>query len=155
MRLEDLDVRDRAILRVMQEEGRLTNADLADRVGLSPSACLRRLKLLEESGLVAGYAMILDQKACGLPGTAFVSITLDQQGRQALDAFEAAVRSVPEILECHLLAGASDYLVRVVYRDAADLERIHTEILTRLPGVVRVNSTLTLREVKKTTRLPV
>lgn len=155
MRLDDLDARDRAILRVMQQDGRLTNAELAERVGLSPSACLRRLKLLEESGLVAGYAMILDQKACGLPGTAFVFITLDQQGRQALDTFEAAVRGVPEILECHLLAGASDYLVRVVFRDAADLERIHTEILTRLPGVVRVNSTLTLREVKKTTRLPV
>jgi Lrp/AsnC family leucine-responsive transcriptional regulator len=155
MRLDDLDARDRAILRVMQQDGRLTNAELAERVGLSPSACLRRLKLLEDSGLVAGYAMILDQKACGLPGTAFVFITLDQQGRQALDTFEAAVRGVPEILECHLLAGASDYLVRVVFRDAADLERIHTEILTRLPGVVRVNSTLTLREVKKTTRLPV
>jgi len=155
MRMNDLDGRDRAILRVLQEDGRLTNAELADKVGLSPSACLRRVRLLEDSGLVAGYAMILDQKACGLPGTAFVFITLDQQGRQALDAFEDAIRAVPEILECYLLAGQSDYLVRVVYRDAADLERIHTETLTRLPGVVRVNSTLTLRQVKKTTRLPV
>ena len=155
MRISDLDSRDRAILRVLQEDGRLSNVELADRVGLSPSACLRRVRLLEESGLIAGFAMILDQKACGFPGTAFVSITLDQQGRQALDAFEEAVRAVPEIPECHLLAGQSDYLVRVVYRDAADLERIHTEILTRLPGVVRVNSTMALREVKRTTALPV
>ncbi|MEJ8571662.1 Lrp/AsnC family transcriptional regulator [Microbaculum marinum] len=155
MRQPELDDRDRAILRALQEDGRLSNTDLADRVGLSPSACLRRVRILEESGLVAGYAMILDQKAFGFPGTAFVSITLDQQGRQALDAFESAVRAVPEIPECHLLAGQSDYLVRVVYRDAADLERIHTEILTRLPGVVRITSTLALREVKKTTRLPV
>jgi Lrp/AsnC family transcriptional regulator, leucine-responsive regulatory protein len=155
MPIIEMDARDRAILRVLQEDGRLTNSELADRVGLSPSACLRRVRILEESGLVAGYAMILDQKACGLPGTAFVFITLDQQGRQALDAFEDAIRAVPEIPECHLLAGQSDYLVRVVYRDAADLERIHTEILTRLPGVMRVNSTMALRQVKRTTALPV
>lgn len=154
MPIANLDALDRAILRFLQEHGRMANAELAARVGLSPSACLRRVRALEESGLVAGYAMVLDQKACGLPGNAFVFITLDQQGRQALDAFERAVRVVPEIVECHLLAGQSDYLVRVVHRDAADLERIHTEILTRLPGVVRVNSTLALRTVKRTTRLP-
>jgi len=155
MQTIDLDARDRAILRALQSNGRLTNSELADRVGLSPSACLRRVRLLEESGLIAGYAMILDQRACGLPGTAFIFITLDQQGRQALDAFEDAIRAIPEIPECHLLAGQSDYMIRVVYRDAADLERIHTDILTRLPGVVRVNSTMTLREVKRTTELPV
>ena len=155
MQLSDLDSRDRAILRALQRNGRLTNAELAQMVGLSPSACLRRVRLLEEAGLISGYAMLLDQKACGLPGNAFVFITLDQQGRQALDAFEGAIRNIPEVLECHLLAGQSDFLVRIVYRDAADLERIHTEILTRLPGVVRVNSTLSLRTVKKTTELPV
>lgn len=155
MREIEIDERDRAILRVLQQDGRLTNAELAERVGLSPSACLRRLRRLEDSGLVAGYALILDQKAWGLPGTAFVFITLDQQGRQALDAFEAEVSKVPEIVECYLLAGQSDYLVRVVHRDAADLERIHTRIITRLPGVMRVNSTLALRTVKKTTELPV
>ncbi len=155
MQTIDLDARDRAILRALQSNGRLTNSELADRVGLSPSACLRRVRLLEESGLIAGYAMILNQRACGLPGTAFIFITLDQQGRQALDAFEEAIRAIPEIPECHLLAGQSDYMIRVVYRDAADLERIHTDILTRLPGVVRVNSTMTLREVKRTTELPV
>ena len=155
MRTSDLDARDRAILRALQRNGRLANAELAGMVGLSPSACLRRVRLLEEAGIIQGYAMLLDPRTCGLPGTAFVFVTLDQQGRQALDAFEAAVRTVPEILECYLLAGQSDFLVRVVYADAGDFERIHTEILTRLPGVVRVNSTLSLRTVKKTTELPV
>jgi DNA-binding Lrp family transcriptional regulator len=135
-------------------DGRLTNADLAERVHLSPSACLRRVRALEESGLIAGYAMLLDPAAAGLPGAAFISVTLDQQGRAALDRFEAQVRRHPEIIECYLLAGAADYLLRVAYRDAHDFERIHTEIITRLPGVSRVQSTMTLRTVKKTTALP-
>ena len=151
----DLDTLDRAILRELQRNGRLTNVELADKVGLSASACLRRVKLLEERGLIASYAAVLDQRACGLPGTAFVHISLEQQGRMALDAFERAVARVPEILECHLLAGQADYLVRVVYRDAGDLERIHSETLTQLPGVTRVQSTLTLRTVQKTTALPI
>ena len=128
--------------------------ELAEQVNLSPSACLRRLKILEQSGLVAGYAMVLDEKACGKPGTAFVHVSLDQQGRQALDNFEAAVLKVPEVMECYLLAGEADYLIRVIYSDAADFERIHTETLTRLPGVVRVHSTLALRTVKRTTAIP-
>ncbi|MFN0262701.1 Lrp/AsnC family transcriptional regulator [Tepidamorphus sp. 3E244] len=150
-----LDTVDRAILLALQKDGRISNSDLAERVGLSQSACLRRVRALEEKGLIGGYAAILDQRACGLPGTAFVHISLEQQGRAALDAFERAVARVPEILECHLLAGQSDFLVRVVYRDADDLERIHTETLTQLPGVTRVQSTLTLRTVKKTTALPI
>ncbi len=155
MQILDLDRRDRAILLALQEDGRLSNVDLAERVNLSPSACLRRIKILEQGGLVDGYAMLLDQKSCGLPGNAFVNITLDQQGRAALDKFEAAIVGVPEILECYLIAGGSDYILRVVYSDAADLERIHMEILTQLPGVTRIQSTLTLRTVKKTTALPI
>ena len=150
-----LDDRDRAILRLLQQDGRLTNVELAERVNLSPSACLRRVKLLEERGLIARYVMLLDPQAAGLPGVAYVLLTLDQQGRAALDAFEAAVQRHPEVSECCLLAGAADYMVRVVYADAADFERIHTEILTQLPGVVRVQSTLALRTVKRTTALPV
>ena len=149
-----LDDRDRAILRLLQQDGRLSNLELAQRINLSPSACLRRVKLLEECGLIARYVMLLDEKLAGLPGTAFVLVTLDQQGRAALDAFEAAVQRHPEVSECCLLAGAADYMVRVVYADAADFERIHTEILTQLPGVVRVQSPLALRTVKKTTALP-
>jgi Lrp/AsnC family transcriptional regulator, leucine-responsive regulatory protein len=154
MPIEEIDDRDRAILRELMRDGRLTNADLAERVHLSPSACLRRVRALEESGLIAGYAMLLDPAAAGLPGAAFISVTLDQQGRAALDRFEAQVRRHPEIIECYLLAGAADYLLRVAYRDAHDFERIHTEIITRLPGVSRVQSTMTLRTVKKTTALP-
>jgi Lrp/AsnC family leucine-responsive transcriptional regulator len=150
-----LDDRDRAILRLLQADGRLSNVELAERVALSPSACLRRVKLLEEAGLIARYVMLLDEKIAGLAGVAFVLVTLDQQGRAALDSFEAAVGRHAEIIECYLLAGAADYMVRVAYRDAADFERIHTEILTQLPGVVRVQSTLALRTVKKTTALPV
>ena len=152
-----LDDRDRAILRLLQADGRLTNLELAQRINLSPSSCLRRVKLLEESGLIARYVMLLDEKLAGLPGTAFVLVTLDQQGRAALDAFELEVKRHPEVTECCLLAGTADYLVRVAYAEAAaaDFERIHTEILTQLPGVVRVQSTLALRTVKKTTALPV
>ena len=155
MRSLDIDDRDRAILRLLMREGRLTNAELAERVNLSPSACLRRVRLLEESGLIAGYVMLLDPVAAGLPGAAFVSVTLDQQGRAMLDRFETAVGRHAEILECYLLAGSADYLMRVAYRDARDFERIHTDILTQLPGVSRVQSTLALRTVKKTTALPV
>ena len=150
-----LDDRDRMILRLLQREGRLSNVELAERVALSPSACLRRVKLLEEGGLIARYVMLLDEKAAGLAGVAFVLVTLDQQGRAALDRFEAAVGRHPEIMECYLLAGTADYMIRVAYADSADFERIHTEILTQLPGVVRVQSTLALRTVKKTTALPV
>jgi len=153
--VEGLDERDRAILRLLQEDGRLSNVELAERVNLSPSACLRRVKLLEERGLIARYVMLLDEKAAGLPGVAFVLVTLDQQGRGALDTFEKAIQRHPEVTECCLLAGAADYMVRVAYADASDFERIHTDVLTQLPGVVRVQSTLALRSVKKTTALPV
>jgi DNA-binding Lrp family transcriptional regulator len=151
----DLDARDRAILRILQQDGRITNADLAERVNLSPSACLRRVKLLEEGGLVKGTVTLLDEAAAGVPGTAFVFVTLDQQGRQSLDAFEEAVLAHPEIMECYLLAGTADYLLRIVFADTADFERIHRNALTTLPGVVRVQSTLALRTVKRTTALPV
>lgn len=150
-----LDDRDRRILSELQADGRLTNAELAERVHLSPSACLRRVNLLMESGLVAGTHLVLDQKAAGFAGTAYVAITLDSQDRARLDAFEAKVRHVPQIQECHLLAGQSDYLLRVIFHDMADLERLHSEVLTRLPGVVRVQSQLTLRTVKRTTKVPV
>ena len=155
MRADEIDERDRAILRALMSDGRLTNLELAERVHLSPSACLRRVRLLEESGLIAGYVMLLDPDVAGLSGAAFVSVTLEQQGRATLDRFEHYVRRHPEIIECYLLAGASDYLLRVAFRDARDFERIHTDILTQLPGVSRVQSTLALRTVKKTTALPV
>ena len=150
----ELEARDRAILRLLQKDAAITNAELAERVNLSPSACLRRVSLLQQRGLVLGTVLLLDEQAIGLSGTAFVSVTLDQQGRQSLDTFEAAVAEHAEILECLVLAGTADYLLRVVYSDTADFERIHRNVVTRLPGVVRVQSTLALRTVKKTTALP-
>lgn len=149
------DTRDRAILTALQKDGRLTNAELAEKANLSPSACLRRTRLLEDAGVIAGYTMLLNAKAVGLSGTAFVQVTLEGQGREELDLFERAVADIPEIMECYLLAGQHDYMLRIAYRDAEDLERLHKDTLTSLPGVDRVQSTLTLRTVKRTTMLPV
>ncbi len=154
-RNDPFDERDRKILRELMRDARLTNAELAERVNLSASACLRRVSQLREAGVIRDYVMLMDPARAGLPGVAFVLVTLDQQGRAALDAFEQASGLQPEILEVYLLAGSADYLVRVAYRDTADFERIHTEILTQLPGVARLQTTLTLRTVKKTTALPI
>ena len=150
----DLDERDILILDALQSDGRLSNAELAERVNLSPSACLRRVNLLMACGLIAGTHLVLDQKEAGYHGTAYVFITLDGQEREKLDAFEKRIKLVPQIQECYLLAGQSDYLLRIVFRDMEDLERLHSEVLTRVPGVMRVQSTLTLRTVKRTTKLP-
>ena len=155
MQTNAIDQRDRAILKELMRDGRLSNVELAERVNLSPSACLRRVRALEESGVIAGYVMLLDTKLAHIAGVAFVSVTLKDQGRATLDKFESAVLRHSEIAECYLLAGTADYLLRVAYRDAADFERIHTKVLTQLPGVLRVQSTLTLRTVKHTTALPV
>lgn len=149
-----LNETDRKILNALQQDGRLSNVELAAKVNLSPSACLRRLHLLLNGALVSGTHLVLDQKAAGFPGTAYVFIALEGQDRQQLDAFEARVMLVPQVQECYLLAGQSDYLLRVVYNGSEDLERLHSEVLTRLPGIRRVQSTLTLRTVKRTTALP-
>jgi DNA-binding Lrp family transcriptional regulator len=155
MQKEATDQRDRAILRELMRNGRLTNAELAERVNLLPSACLRRVRAMEDSGLIAGFVMLLDTARANMPGVAFVSMKLKDQGRTTLDKFETAAQRYPEIVECHLIAGPADYILRVVYRDAADFERIHTRILTQLPCVSRVQSALTLRTVKRTTALPI
>jgi len=155
MQKDAIDQQDRAILRELMRDGRLTNVELAERVNLSPSACLRRVRAMEEAGLIAGYVMLLNTKLANIAGVAFVSVTLKDQGRATLDRFETAAQRHPEIAECYLIAGSADYLLRVAYRDAADFERIHTKVLTQLPGVLRVQSTLTLRTVKQTTALPV
>lgn len=150
-----LDAIDRAILRVLQAEGKLSNVELAQRVHLSPSACLRRVKALEDSGVIAQYVALVDPKAIGQPGTSFTIVNLEKLTQAAMANFEAAVREAPEILDCHYVAGTNDYLIRFTYRDAADLERFHTELLPHLPGVVRSNSMLVLRTVKKTTALAI
>ena len=148
-----LDSIDRAILEALQCDGRLSNVELAQLVHLSPSACLRRVKQLEESGVIAQYVALLNPKAVGRHGTSFTIINLESMNNQQLEAFEQAVRDAPEILDCFYVAGSNDYLLRFAYRDAEDLERFHTEVLMRLPGVARLNSMLVLRTVKKTTAL--
>lgn len=150
-----LDAIDRAILEELQRDCRQSNLDLALRVQLSASACLRRVKALEDAGVIAHYVALLNPKAVGRHGTSYTIINLASTQPQQLDAFEQAVRDMPEILDCFYVAGTNDYLVRFVYRDAEDLERLHTEVLPRLPGVVRSNSMLVLRTVKKTTALSV
>ncbi len=149
-----LDAIDRAILTELQTEGRLSNLELAQRVHLSPSACLRRVKGLEDSGVIAQYVALVNPRAVGKHGISYTIINLDSMGTPQLEAFEQAVRDHPEILDCFYVAGANDYLIRFAYRDAEDLERFHSEVLMRLPGVARSNSMLVLRTVKKTTALP-
>ncbi len=148
-----LDAIDKAILHELQHDGRLSNQDLAQRVHLSPSACLRRVKALEEAGVIAQYVALLNARAVGRHGTSYTIINLESTQPQQLEAFEQAVRSTPEILDCVYVAGANDYLVRFAYRDAEDLERVHAQVLQRLPGVMRLNSMLVLRTVKRTTAL--
>jgi Lrp/AsnC family leucine-responsive transcriptional regulator len=148
-----LDRMDRAILRILQLEGRLPNADLAERVNLSASACHRRVARLEEKGVIASYAALLNQRAVGRASTVFVEITLQGQTTQMLEAFETHVARIPDLLECHLMAGAADYLLKIVARDADDFARIHREHLSRLPGVAQMHSSFSLKEVARTTAL--
>ena len=149
------DRTDRAILNALQLDGRLSNVQLAARVNLSESACLRRVKLLEEAGVIERYVMLVSQSAVGLPDNVFVEISLNREKQEDLDAFEDAVRRLPEVMECFLMSGDYDYLLRVVVANTADYERIHREQLTRLPGVVRVRSSFALRTVTRTTEVPI
>lgn len=149
-----LDRFDRSILRELQRDGRISNVQLANLVNLSESACLRRVRALEQEGFIERYVALLDQKTVGLTGTVFVHIALRREEQSELAAFEKAVRGIPEIMECYLMTGEFDYLLRVVVSDMADFERLHNEGLTRLPGVARVNSSVAIRTVTKTTELP-
>jgi Lrp/AsnC family leucine-responsive transcriptional regulator len=150
-----LDSIDRAILNELQHEGRLSNLELAQRVHLSPSACLRRVNALEESGVISQYVALVNPRAVGKHGVSFTIINLESMNTPQLEAFEQAVRDQPEVLDCFYVAGSNDYLIRFSYHDAEDLERFHSQVLMRLPNVARANSLLVLRTVKKTTALPV
>jgi DNA-binding Lrp family transcriptional regulator len=150
-----LDAIDRALLNELQHDGRVSNLELAARVHLSPSACLRRVKRLEDSGLIDRYVALVDPKRIGQAGTSFTIVNLERLTAPAMAAFEEAVHLQPAILDCFFVAGTNDYLIRFTYRDAADLEQFHTDVLMRLPGVLRSNSMLVLRTVKRTTALQV
>lgn len=150
-----LDVIDRKLLRALQTDSRKSVQELGDIAGLSASACHRRLKALEERGLIDGYRAVLNASKLGFSMMFFIEVSLSSQSEPALDAFESAVRDVPEILECHLMAGQSDYILRVVCRDHEDFERLHRRLIARLPGVARVHSNMSIRTVKIRSGLPV
>jgi len=145
--MDKLDAIDIAILNTLQEDGRISNANLAERVGLSASACSRRLDILEKSGIVKGYHARLSNQALNYSMTAVVHISLSGQYEKILREFEAAVKRCPNVMVCYLMSGEYDYLLRIAARDLQDYERIHKEWLSALPHVVRINSSFALREV--------
>lgn len=143
-----LDALDRSILAALQDDGRLSQVELAELVPLSPTAVARRIRALEEAGVIEGYQARISREALGLTMTITVSISLKSQSGERLAAFEKAVAAAPSIVSCHLMSGEDDYLLTVLARDLADFERIHKEELSRLPGVTRLKSSFALREVK-------
>lgn len=147
-----LDRIDCAILNRLQQNSRLTNVQLAELVGLSESACLRRVRSLEEGGVIDRYVMLVNRQVVGKPDNVFVRVTLDGQQSDKLASFESAVQAVPEIMECFLMSGDFDYLLKVAIRDNSDYVALHNR-LTSLPGVLRVQSSFALRSVKQTTEI--
>ncbi len=150
-----LDKTDRKLLELLQKDGRITNLELADRVALSPSACLRRVRALEEAGVIRGYAALLDPAKIGLGLVAFVTVKLEKRGRMPTDAFARACRDWPEVAACHATTGDMDYLLRVHVEDLAHFSRFVMDSLLKHPGVIDVKSSFSLEQVKETTALPI
>lgn len=153
--MPELDATDRRILTVLQRDGRISNADLSEQVNLSPSACHRRVQRLQDDGYIAAYVALIDARRIGKPTTVFVEITLQGQADDLLDAFEGAITRVPDVLECHLMAGTADYLLKILVEDTEDFARIHRQYLSRLPGVAKMQSSFALRKVVSTTAIAV
>ena len=149
-----LDKTDMKLLDLLQRRGRMSNAELSEAAALSPSACHRRVQRLEREGYIRDYVALVDARKLGLPTTVFVEITLSGQADEVLEAFEQAVARIPDVLECHLMAGSADYLLKVVAGDTEDFARIHRQHLARLPGVAQMQSSFALRTVRATTALP-
>jgi DNA-binding Lrp family transcriptional regulator len=152
-RRNEIDSIDQRILSSLQKDGRLSYVQLATKVGLSESACLRRVKLLEQKGIIERYVMLVDQTAIGKPGNVFVRVTLEGQQQEKLQHFEQEIGQVKEVMECYLMSGDSDFLLRVIVRDTEDYMRIHNR-LTGIPGVLRVQSSFALKTVLKKTEVP-
>jgi len=151
----NLDAIDCKILRRLQQNGRLTNQQLCDDVGLTPSPCLRRVRTLEERKIITGYVALLDPEAIGLPVTAFVRIRLDQQDDTHLTRFESAVAEFPEVMDCYLMTGEADYQLRVLVPSLAAFEDFLRRRLTRISGVAQVTTSFALRPIVNRTALPV
>jgi Lrp/AsnC family transcriptional regulator, leucine-responsive regulatory protein len=150
-----LDDIDRNILEQLQADGRMSLNDLAAKVGLSPSPCLRRVRMLERDGVISRYVAVLDQRAVGLPVSVFVSIKLEKQREESLNRFAKAVERWPEVLECYLMTGSRDYWLRVVVPDLDAYERFVKQKLTRVEGIASIESSFALEQVKYTNVLPV
>ncbi len=150
----DLDDVDRAVLTLLQSDGRMTNADLARSVGLSPAATHARVRRLEREGLIRGYVALLDRERAGFDLLCFVSVSLQLHQPQLVGSFPQRVSAMPEVLECHHVTGEYDYLLKVAVRNRQELERFIVERLTPIPGVAKVHTSLVLREQKATTALP-
>jgi DNA-binding Lrp family transcriptional regulator len=149
-----IDDIDRAILRELQADGRLTNLDLSRRIDLSPPATHARVRRLERTGLIRGYVAIVDRESAGFDLLCFVSVGMQVHQYQHIERFRARIREMPEVLECHHLTGEYDYLLKVALRNRRELERFAVEKLTPIPGVARIHTSLVLTEVKATTALP-
>ncbi|HEX7812426.1 MAG TPA: Lrp/AsnC family transcriptional regulator [Burkholderiales bacterium] len=149
-----MDSIDWNILHLMQGDARLSNVELAKAVGLSPSPCLNRVRALEEAGYISRYVTLLDALRVGLKVSVFIHVTLERQIEPALEAFEKAVRQRPEVMECYLMTGDADYLLRVVVPDIQQLEEFILKFLTRMPGVGNIRSSFALKQVKYQTALP-
>jgi DNA-binding Lrp family transcriptional regulator len=143
----DFDGIDRKIIRELVRDARISQVVLSERVGLSPTACARRLQHLEKAGVIRGYAADVNAAALGYRMLVIVNITLDRQSENALAAFEKAIEKCPDVISCYLMSGSDDYLVQVQARDMEDYERIHNQHLSRLPGVVRLHSSFAMRSV--------
>ena len=149
-----IDTIDVNILRNLQEDAKLTNVELAKRVHLSPSPCLARIRALEKSGIISRYVTLLNPLALGLNVSVFIQISLEKQSRKALETFEDAIRQRSEVMECYLMTGDADYLIRVVVTDVQALERFIVDELTRIPGIANIRSSFALKQVKYETSLP-
>lgn len=153
--MHSIDAADRRLIAALQRDSRQSMAELAEKLALSPSACHRRIKQLEAAGVIQGYGVRVNGKALGFEMEFFVEVSLGSQDSATLKAFEAAVRRVPEILECHLMTGQADYIMRVAATDAADYERFHRERVGELPGVSRIQSSLVIRTISRAPGYPV
>jgi Lrp/AsnC family leucine-responsive transcriptional regulator len=150
-----IDDIDRKILAVLQTDGRISLADLSAKVGLSPSPCLRRIRMLERDGIITRYVAVLSQDQVGLPVSVFVSIKLESQREQALERFNKAIAKWPEVLECYLMTGPRDYLLRIVVADLSAYERFLKEKLTKVDGIASIESSFALAQVKYSHVLPI
>jgi Lrp/AsnC family leucine-responsive transcriptional regulator len=150
--IDDTDLR---ILKIVQKRGRITNSDLSEEINLSPSACHRRVSCLENNNVIKNYVALVDPVKVGFSTTVFVEITLNGQTDEVLDKFEEEIKKIPNVLECNLMAGSADYLLKVVAEDTDDFARLHRKFLSRLPGVAQVQSSFSLKTVCKETVLPI